>query len=169
MYGVRYLGYSYTNCAWYAFPYEALEVFTIAMLQVATADFIRKNAPNGSLATLTGIAGGAHHGFGKGVGGLAGGIIIEITKSTKMAFYYFSLLSFGSGAVYGVFAHATNWYKKKFPSPLRHGKGKGNGNGDLADDDDDDKVEPFIQGGEEMSAVNAITPLRVDQLKEESK
>ena len=34
MYGVRYVGYSYTNCAWYAFPFEAMEVFTFFSLQV---------------------------------------------------------------------------------------------------------------------------------------
>ena len=33
------------------------------------------------------------------MGGLAGGIIIEGTKNTKMAFYYFGLYSFGCGGV----------------------------------------------------------------------
>ena len=61
--------------------------------------FIKQHAAPGTLATLTGIAGGAHAGFGKGVGGLAGGIIIEGTKNTKMAFYYFGLYSFGCGGV----------------------------------------------------------------------
>ena len=61
--------------------------------------FIKQNAAPGTLATLTGIAGGAHAGFGKGVGGLAGGIIIEGTKNTKMAFYYFGLYSFGCAGV----------------------------------------------------------------------
>ena len=35
MYGVRYVGYSFINCAWYAFPFEALEVFTFFSLQVS--------------------------------------------------------------------------------------------------------------------------------------
>lgn len=61
--------------------------------------FIKQHAAPGTLATLTGIAGGAHAGFGKGVGGLAGGIIIEGTKNTKMAFYYFGLYSFGCAGV----------------------------------------------------------------------
>ena len=30
----RYVGYSFVYCAWYAFPFEALEVFTIFFLQV---------------------------------------------------------------------------------------------------------------------------------------
>ena len=40
MYGVRYLGYSFITCPWYAFPFEALEVFTLYLLRVAMADFI---------------------------------------------------------------------------------------------------------------------------------
>merc|ERR1719331_2998373 len=99
MYGVRYMGYSFLNCAWFAFPYEALEIFTYSLPQVATAAFIKEHAQPGTLATLTGLTGGAHAGFGKGLGGLAGGIIIEGTKNTKMAFYYFGLYSFGCAGV----------------------------------------------------------------------
>ena len=80
MYGVRYVGYSYTNCAWYAFPFEALEAFTFATLQVAAAKFIKEHSPVSSLALLTGLYGGAHNGFGKGMGGLLGGIIIDVTN-----------------------------------------------------------------------------------------
>ena len=31
---LRYIGYSHIYCAWYAFPFEALEVFTFFSLQV---------------------------------------------------------------------------------------------------------------------------------------
>ena len=34
-YVFRYVGYSYIMCAWYAFPFEALEVFTFYSLQVS--------------------------------------------------------------------------------------------------------------------------------------
>ena len=34
IYVFRYVGYSYIMCAWYAFPFEALEVFTFYSLQV---------------------------------------------------------------------------------------------------------------------------------------
>ena len=34
----RYVGYSFVNCAWYAFPFEALELFTFFFLQVITGD-----------------------------------------------------------------------------------------------------------------------------------
>ena len=70
---------------------------------MAAAQFIRAHAPPGTLATLTGLTGGAHAGFGKGVGGLAGGVIIEVTKNTKVAFFYFGLFSFTcSGLLLGV-------------------------------------------------------------------
>merc|ERR1719369_780353 len=82
MYAVRYVGYSYIYCAWYAFPFEALEMFTFFSLQVGAAKFIYENAPPGMLATLTGLEGGAHNGLGKGFGGLLGGFTIEYTKST---------------------------------------------------------------------------------------
>lgn len=135
MYGVRYLGYSYTNCAWYAFPFEGLEVFTIALLQVISADFLLRHAPPGALATLTGIAGGMHQGFGKGVGGLAGGIIREMTKSTKIAFYYFAMFSFACGGVYGVLANIYAHCAPKMPAV----KAK-------SSKEDPGKAEPFLLG-----------------------
>ena len=44
------------------------------------------HAPAGTLATLTGLSGGAHYGFGKGVGGLVGGLLKETFGSTAVAF-----------------------------------------------------------------------------------
>ena len=41
MYGVRYVGYSFISCAWYAFPFEALEVFTLYLMRVAQAQYIK--------------------------------------------------------------------------------------------------------------------------------
>ena len=41
MYGVRYVGYSFITCAWYAFPFEALEVFTLYLMRVAQAAYIK--------------------------------------------------------------------------------------------------------------------------------
>lgn len=103
MYAVRYVGYSYIKCAWYAFPFEALEVFTIFSLQVGAAEFMKQNAPVGMLATLTGLQGGAHNGLGKGFGGLLGGFTIEYTKSTHTAFWYFGIAAFVCGIIYSLF------------------------------------------------------------------
>ena len=119
MYGVRYVGYSYVNCAWYAFPFEALEVFTYAQFQVASAQFVRDYSPPGALATLTGITGGAHNGLGKGLGGLLGGVIIEMTKNTKIAFWYFGLFALSCGAVYGGIVNCMRFCVRKPPQPVK--------------------------------------------------
>ena len=44
------------------------------------------NAPEGTLATLNGMAGGAHFGFGKGIGGLLGGVLKDQLGSMAIAF-----------------------------------------------------------------------------------
>jgi len=103
MYGVRYVGYSLITCAWYAFPFEALEVFTIFLLRVGMARYIKMNAPPGTLATLTGMAGGAHYGFGKGVGGLVGGVLKDQLGSMALAFRTFGIASFAFGIIYALF------------------------------------------------------------------
>ena len=114
-------------------------------MQVATAQFIKQNAAPGTLATLTGIAGGAHAGFGKGVGGLAGGIIIEGTKNTKMAFYYFGLYSFGcAGVALIIFAIAKLFCKKSKVAEEEVTEG----------DDDEAAVALQPNGEEKKNAVN---------------
>jgi len=146
MYGVRYIGYSYLNCAWFAFPYEAMELFTYSLPQVATAMFIKQHAAPGTLATLTGIAGGAHAGFGKGVGGLAGGIIIEGTKNTKMAFYYFGLYSFGCAGVASIMFIIGKLFCKRSPAKET----------EEADVDDDDEAAVALQpDGDEKQEADA--------------
>jgi len=99
MYGVRYIGYSYITCAWYAFPFEALEVFTLFLLRVGSAEFVKVNAPPGTLATLNGMSGGMHFGFGKGIGGLAGGVLKD-QFGLGMAFWIFGIAGFAFGIIY---------------------------------------------------------------------
>ena len=41
IYLLRYVGYSFITCAWYAFPFEALEVFTLSLLRVASSKYVR--------------------------------------------------------------------------------------------------------------------------------
>ena len=142
MYGVRYVGYSYTNCAWYAFPFEALEVFTFAHLQVASAKFVRDFAPPGALATLMGITGGAHNGLGKGLGGLIGGVIIEITKNTKMAFWYFGLAAFACGSMYGVVVNSLRFCVRKPPKPVNR-RPKDDSHSEAKEDPE--KIEPLME------------------------
>ena len=68
-------------------------MFTYQLKKVATSRYIGEKAPEGLLATLNGLAGGFHYGFGKGTGGLIGGAIITYTGSIATAFRYF-----GAGA-----------------------------------------------------------------------
>ena len=65
-YSVRYVGYSYITNPWHAFPFEALELFTINLFKVACVKYVGENAPNGLLATMNGISGCIHYGLGKG-------------------------------------------------------------------------------------------------------
>ena len=62
---------------------------------MATSRYIGENAPEGLLATLNGLAGGFHYGFGKGTGGLIGGAIIAYTGSIATGkVIYFSKFHF---------------------------------------------------------------------------
>ena len=80
----RYVGYSYITNPWMAFPFEALELFTYQLKKVACSKYIGEKAPTGLLATLNGLAGGMHYGFGKGTGGLIGGAIYASTGSLSI-------------------------------------------------------------------------------------
>eukprot|EP00092_Neocalanus_flemingeri_P035258 GFUD01038362.1.p1 GENE.GFUD01038362.1~~GFUD01038362.1.p1 ORF type:complete len:656 (-),score=158.45 GFUD01038362.1:44-2011(-) len=144
MYAVRYVGYSYIYCAWYAFPFEALEVFTFFSLRVGAAKFIAENAPPGMLATLTGLEGGAHNGLGKGFGGLLGGFTIEYTKSTHKAFWLFGIISAIFGVIYTVFVSIFLVRKKRNTRKQNWGKGDGQ---------DSDKEENVIAVGEREGGV----------------
>jgi len=141
MYGVRYVGYSYITCAWFAFPFEALEIFTLYILRVAAANYIKVYAPPGTLATLTGISKGAHFGFGKGLGALLGGVLKGFVGSTALAFRIFGVASFGFGALYGIYhfcygrheeARNLNKINKVHPEKNKNGDEKVN-NGGLKD------------------------------------
>ena len=65
------------------------------------------NAPPGTLATLNGLSGGAHFGFGKGMGGLVGGVLKDQLGSTAMAFrcnkLYQNYIFIVSGVIYAPF------------------------------------------------------------------
>ena len=65
-YSVRYVGYSYITSPWHAFPFEALELFTINLFKIACVQYVGEMAPPGLLATLNGISGCIHYGLGKG-------------------------------------------------------------------------------------------------------
>ena len=76
---------------------------------------------------------------------MAGGIIIEGTKNTKMAFYYFGLYSFGCGGVaLIIFAIAKLFCKKSKVAEEKVTEG----------DDDEAAVALQPNGEEKKNAVN---------------
>jgi len=153
MYAVRYVGYSYINCAWYAFPFEALEVFTFFSLQVGAAKFIAEKAPPGLLATLTGLEGGAHNGLGKGFGGLLGGFTIEYTKSTHKAFWLFGIISAIFGGIYTIFVSIFLLTKKKTARKQDYGKGDGQ---------DSEKADSLNEGKEKAQEMESFLEKQPD-------
>jgi len=72
---------------------------------VAQAQYIKERAPVGTLATLTGLAGSAHFGFGKGCGALLGGVLMDQLKSTMMTFRVFGIAGFVSSFLYAVYSY----------------------------------------------------------------
>ena len=52
------------------------------------------------LATLNGLVGGLHYGFGKGTGSLLGGFIISASGSTAYAFRVFGFASVALAVLY---------------------------------------------------------------------
>jgi len=102
-YAIRYVGYSYITNPWMAFPFEALELFTYQLKKVACSKYIGEKAPTGLLATLNGLAGGMHYGFGKGTGGLIGGAIYASTGSLSIAFRYFGVAAAICGLIYFIY------------------------------------------------------------------
>ena len=49
MYSVRYIGYSFINNPWMAFPFELLELFTNNIMRVAALRYIGEISPEGNL------------------------------------------------------------------------------------------------------------------------
>jgi len=64
---------------------------------------VGSHAPPGLLATLNGVVGGIHFGFGKGFGSLIGGNIISISGSTAKAYRAFGFFAGVSTVVYFVY------------------------------------------------------------------
>ena len=73
MYGVRYIGYSYITCPWFAFPFEALEVFTLNLFMVAVATYVKVNYPflfnNDAMVLVLEQCSGGHSGHSHWSGG----------------------------------------------------------------------------------------------------
>jgi hypothetical protein len=65
------------------------------------------------LATLNGLIGGVHFGFGKGIGALMGGTIIAYTGSTAKAYRVFGVVSAVCAILYFTYLMAKMCCKKR--------------------------------------------------------
>ncbi len=142
----RYVGYSYITNPWLAFPFEALEVFTYQLKKVATSRYVGENAPEGLLATLNGLAGGMHYGFGKGTGGLIGGAIIASTGSIALAFRYFGVGAAVFGLVYFVYEYFyASGFAKFYRDDLKQDK--------IEQRTAPETLEPFLENGKKEAPI----------------
>ena len=137
-----------------AFPFEALELFTIQGVKVATSKYVGENSPKGLLATLNGLAGGMHYGFGKGTGGLIGGAIIATTGSIALAFRYFGVGATIFGLIYFLYEYFYEGGFAKFYRKDLQKKGKQSKAGELPPKDDpenckEETTQPFLDGAAE--------------------
>ena len=99
------------------------------------------NAPPGLLATLNGVVGGIHFGFGKDFESLIGGNIISISGSTAKAYRAFGFFAGVLTIVYFIYIR----FLRKFCSGRRRHSEQ--------EDRDNQEMKSFI-GDEEPKASN---------------
>jgi hypothetical protein len=125
-----------------SFPFEALELFTYQLKKVATSRYVGEKSPKGLLATLNGLAGGMHYGFGKGTGGLIGGAIIASTGSIALAFRYFGVGAGIFGLIYFIYQY---FYASGFAIYYRNSLKKIDNIENIENIQDTKEVEPFLE------------------------
>ncbi|XP_069194850.1 major facilitator superfamily domain-containing protein 6 [Procambarus clarkii] len=76
-YVVRMIGYSFLTNPWWCMPFEALECFTVSLMETAAVSYADDLSTPSTIATLQGLYGGIHYGCGRALGGLAGGVLIR--------------------------------------------------------------------------------------------
>ncbi|KAI8798695.1 major facilitator superfamily domain-containing protein 6 protein A [Biomphalaria glabrata] len=90
-YCVRYLAFSLLTSPWLALPVELLHGLTYSMLWAAASSTASIVAPVGTQATCQGIAGAVYWDFGRGLGALVSGQILEVLTA-PWTFRLFSAL-----------------------------------------------------------------------------
>ncbi|XP_013069101.2 major facilitator superfamily domain-containing protein 6-like protein A [Biomphalaria glabrata] len=90
-YCLRYLAFSLLTSPWLALPVELLHGLTYSMLWAAASSTASIVAPVGTQATCQGIAGAVYWDFGRGLGALVSGQILEVLTA-PWTFRLFSAL-----------------------------------------------------------------------------
>lgn len=100
VFGIRMIGYSMISKIPELFLiFEAIKPISTTLFMIATFDFIRISCPMTTFATVYAIFGAVHFGFGRGVGGLAGGYATSFW-GFQSSFAFFSILSFSVAVIY---------------------------------------------------------------------
>ncbi|XP_045204652.2 major facilitator superfamily domain-containing protein 6-like [Mercenaria mercenaria] len=76
-YSLRFFCYSFLTNAWYVLPIELLHSLTFALMYAAASSYASIITPEGMSATVQGLVGGLHFGFGKGIGSLITGKLFD--------------------------------------------------------------------------------------------
>ncbi|OWF35989.1 major facilitator superfamily domain-containing protein 6-A-like [Mizuhopecten yessoensis] len=76
-YALRFFFYSLLTNAWYVLPVEVLHSITFGLMWATSTSYASIISPPGMSATVQGIIGGLHFGFGKGIGSIVTGQIVE--------------------------------------------------------------------------------------------
>ncbi|XP_055354046.1 major facilitator superfamily domain-containing protein 6-like [Paramacrobiotus metropolitanus] len=114
LYGCRFFAYSSTYNPFLILPVEILEAFTTSLLWVVASVYCGKIAPD-YLATLQGVIGSVHYAMGRGVGGLAGGVMFEKLQP-RLTYIIWGSGCMVVGLIYAVLHYA---WLKRVPNPQR--------------------------------------------------
>ncbi|XP_067661521.1 major facilitator superfamily domain-containing protein 6-like [Haliotis asinina] len=77
-YAARFLAYSFLQQPWYVMLVEPIHGITFGIMWSAVSSYASIIAPPGMQATVQGLVGGLHFGFGKGIGSLITGYLFEL-------------------------------------------------------------------------------------------
>ncbi|XP_033743348.1 major facilitator superfamily domain-containing protein 6-like [Pecten maximus] len=98
-YALRFFFYSLLPNAWFVLPIEVLHSITFGLMWAASTSYASIISPPGMSATVQGIISGLHFGFGKGIGSIITGLIIE-PLGFVWTFRLYSFLSVGFLVLY---------------------------------------------------------------------
>ncbi|XP_060065589.1 major facilitator superfamily domain-containing protein 6-A-like [Ylistrum balloti] len=93
-YALRFFLYSVLSNAWFVLPIEVLHSITFGLMWATSTSYASIISPPGMSATIQGIIGGLHFGFGKGIGSIVTGFLLK-PLGFVWTFRLFSFLSLG--------------------------------------------------------------------------
>lgn len=101
-YVMNAIGYSFLKDPWISLILEASNILTYHLLWVAVILHSHALAPEGMTATIISIAGSLHYHFGKTVGSLVGGLIMDAFGG-KVAFRVVAIICFVAALLYALY------------------------------------------------------------------